>query len=185
MSTTYTTTSTTHLTYELHTFIFPPSKPTRASIPQYFFPISTSLADEFLQPHPSSLKSTSTPTPGPECWPYHLLPHPEWVIATILRFTDKMRDLSWNVAGMKFVDEEEEERERERVRWEMEERRIREQKRGGGVHFYGGVYYGGWYGEGKEGSGKARGGGGYMGGIGARTRTKGELKCQILMVREV
>ncbi|RPB29009.1 hypothetical protein L211DRAFT_845034 [Terfezia boudieri ATCC MYA-4762] len=185
MLTTYTTTSTTHLTYELHTFIFPSSKPARASIPQYFFPISTSLADEFLQPHPSSLKPTSTPTPGPECWPYHLLPHPEWVVATILRFTDKMRDSSWNVAGMKFVDEEEEERERERVRWEMEERRIREQKRGGGVHFYGGVYYGGWYGEGKEGSGKTKGGGGYMGGIKAGSRTKGELKCQILMVREV
>ena len=175
-----TTTSTTQSTYELHTFIFPPTKPYRNNVPKYFFPIAPKIAYEFL--HPTSAP-TAPSKPGPECWPFHLLNHPEWVVATILRFTDAMRDSSWKVAGMKFVDEEEE--ERERVMRETERRslweRQREKEAGstGRAFHYGGVYYGNWYGQEERVSGNSKAGVNYSGG-----RRRGELKCQILLVQE-
>lgn len=81
---------------------------------------------------------------------------------------------------MKFVDEGEEERERERELEERRRTRDREAVGAGRAVFYGGVYYGYWP---EETKGKG-GYGGYLGVTGKGQRRKGELKCQILLVKE-
>ena len=189
--TTRTATATTH-TYELHTFIFPPIKPSRYPVPRYYFPISSGLAHEFLNPAVSPSQDDTPTKPGPECWPFHLLPHPEWVVATILRFTERMLDQSWQVAGMKFVDEEED--DKERVMREKEQRRWEKKKeedavRKGRVVYYGGVYYGCWYDDDGSDKGQSTGTGARPGrypnlGGWPTQRRRGELKCQILLINE-
>ncbi|KAF8461742.1 hypothetical protein BDZ91DRAFT_371383 [Kalaharituber pfeilii] len=216
--------------YELHTFIFPPTKPKAGTmVPRYCFPISSTLAQEFLTSQ--AYKRSFTPSPAEVAaatqetcqhhqqqqqhdqatdWVSQLARHPEYVISTISHFVDTLHAMRWRVAGMRFVDEEEErerrrkelEGERERRRKERQRQREEEAIRLGRVVFYGGVYYGYWYGQGDEGdeliecqlgmAGKGSWGGslglgwsGYMTGNAAGyAGRKGELKCQILMVRE-
>ncbi|KAI5783194.1 hypothetical protein DFH27DRAFT_578633 [Peziza echinospora] len=230
--------------YELHTFIFPSSSqqrqkspttsPPASSVSRYCFPISYSVADEFLYPTATTkynpldksttnnknlTTSTNSDPAHVNDWPTYLTRQPTWVVALLGDFIERMSRLGWLVAGLKFIDEAEE-REVERKRKRELEREWEElgllgagglssdgdHEMPGRTVYYGGVFYGCWYGS-DHGRGRGRGrreswppsdgseeegegewyarGKGYVGGdVIVGDRRRGEIKCQIVMMRD-